>query len=98
MTTIIKAYYENAGIAPFLLKRKLQLFERNHDIAEEFVEWIKTGKYPDRNCVCIEGFTAKMIASKSPLFAGEGAYMMLIELREKPENAKVTLNRNVAIK
>lgn len=36
----------------------------------------------------VEGYTAEKLASMSPYLDGEGAFMLLIELKENPDKAK----------
>ena len=36
----------------------------------------------------IEGYTAKLLSEKSTYLDGEGAFIMLIELRENPQKSK----------
>lgn len=50
------------------------------------------------NCVTIEEYTAKDIAALSKLLDGEGAFMLLIELRENPEKAKKRIKEGFKIK
>lgn len=87
MSRIIEEYYKVANIMPFLLKNKLASFEKHPDIASEFEYWIVNKKYIE-NGISVEGYTAKDISKLSKYMDGEGAFVLLIELREKPEKAK----------
>ena len=87
MSEIIKNYYSKADIMPLLLKRKLAKFEKHPDIAKEFEYWIENNSYLKKDCVCINGYTAEKLAEMSNLLNGEGAFMLMIELRETPEKA-----------
>lgn len=98
MISIAKKFYEEKGIVPFLLKRKLECFERNPDILGEFVDWINTRTYKEKDCVSVAGYTAKTIAQKSPFLDGEGAFMILIELRENYPKAIDKLSAPIVIK
>ena len=47
LISVVKEYYENAGIVPALLNSKIGKLERHPDVLEEFAEWIKTGSYKE---------------------------------------------------
>ena len=98
LISVVKEYYENAGIVPALLNSKIGKLERHPDVLEEFAEWIKTGSYKETSCVEVEGYTAKSIAAVSSFLDGEGAFMMLIDLREKPALAKKKLANALVIR
>lgn len=87
MSEIIENYYKNANIAPILIKMKMNRFSKHADIASEFEYWIKEKKYKEFNCIKVEGYTAKSISKLSKFLDGEGAFVMLIELRENRDNA-----------
>ena len=55
MSSIIKDYYENAGVKPFLIEDKLDKLKKHSDIAAEFEYWIQNKQY--RNDVSVEGYT-----------------------------------------
>ena len=86
MNKVIEQYYKDAHIMPLLLKKKMAAFEKHPDIAGEFEYWIANNQYCEG--VCVEGYTAKAIAELSPFMDGEGAFMLLIELSENPDEAK----------
>ena len=88
MSPLIEKYYNDNNISKILLKQKETMFDRHKDIATEFEKWIKTNEYVNDNAVCVEGYTAKALAEKSKYLNGEGAFVMLIELRENPEKAR----------
>ena len=87
MSNIIKKFYEDNKTPGMLLKQKLIKLERNSDIAAEFEYWIENRAYKNEAAVCVENYTAKSLAEQSKYLDGEGAFMMLIELRENPEKA-----------
>lgn len=87
MNEIIKRFYEDNKIPNILLKQKLTRFDQNEDIAAEFEYWIENKVYKTEGAITIEGYTAKSLADESQYLNGEGAFMMLIELRENPEKA-----------
>jgi hypothetical protein len=96
MNKIIEQYYKSANIMPLLLKKKMAAFEKHPDIASEFEYWINNKQYCDG--VSIEGYTAKNIAGMSPYMDGEGAFMLLIELRENPGKAKARITKGFKMK
>lgn len=93
MNEVIQKYYEENGIPKILLNQKLSKFEQNADIAAEFQRWIENGTYENDSAVTVEGFNAKSLSEKSQYLNGEGAFMMLIELRENPEKALQQIKR-----
>ncbi len=95
MSEIVKEFYEKAHVKPFLIEQKMKRLEKHPDICKEFEEWISTKKYIDQ--VIVEGYTASKIAKISPNVAGEGAFMMLIDLRNNPLNAKKLINDGCVI-
>jgi hypothetical protein len=86
MNETIKNFYEGNEIPSLLLKQKMAKLEKHSDIEAEFVYWIQNKEYK-QNGLSVEGYTARMLAEKSPYMEGEGAFMMLIELRENPKKA-----------
>ena len=98
MNDIIRQFYLDNGAPVALLRSKMQMLSRNQDIAKEFEYWIKRGRYLSEDAVCIEGCTAKKLSESSPYLDGEGAFMMLIQLRENPERARSELERGFKMK
>ena len=93
MSDVLKRYYEKSTAIPQLVKDKMQKFQNNPDICEEFEKWIETKQYMDKGGVIVEGYTAKQIAEISEYARGESAFLTLIELRENPEKAKRRITR-----
>lgn len=87
MSEIIKNFYEENKTPGILLNQKLAKLEKNPDVAEEFEYWIENRSYKTEGALTIEGYTAKMLSDESQYLEGEGAFMMLIELRERTERA-----------
>ncbi len=87
MSKIIEQLYKDNQVMPLLLKRKMGMFEKHKDIAEEFEYWIQNGKYVSDSPLEIEGYTAERLAREISNLDGEGAFIMLIELREDPQKA-----------
>lgn len=97
MNSIIEKYYNDNNIAPALVKQKLEKFNRNPDIEKEFEYWIENKQYtPD--ALEIEGYTAQKLSQLSKYLIGEGAFMLLIELRESPDKAHKKIARGFKVK
>ena len=87
MSNIIESYYMRNNIPAALLRQKIEKIKRNPDIENEFENWIRTGEYLHENCVNEQNYTAERLAGLSKFLNGEGAFMLLIELRESPQSA-----------
>ncbi|MBP3804159.1 MAG: hypothetical protein J6I76_09715 [Oribacterium sp.] len=87
MSAVIKKFYEDNKIPGILLKKKLESFDKNPDIAAEFEYWIEHKTYKEAGAVSVEGYTAKKLSEESEYLNGEGAFAMLVELRENPKKA-----------
>lgn len=87
MSKIIEEYYAKAKTMPLLLKSKMARLKKHPDISAEFEYWITEQNYKEKNCVVVKGYSAKRLAELSEFLDGEGAFMLLIELRENPQNA-----------
>lgn len=86
MDKVIEAYYTQAKMNPFLIKQKLTRLYRNPDLQKEFAFWIQNGEF-SQDAVVIHGYTAEKLAHLSEYLHAEGAFMLMIELREDPEKA-----------
>ena len=86
MSDLIKEFYKNAGTLPALLARKTACFERNPDIAQEFEYWITNKRFKSGG-IEEQGYSAEKLASISEYLNGEGAFALLVELRENPDRA-----------
>lgn len=86
MNKVVADYYAQANIIPFLMIQKTEKLERNQDICDEFEYWIVHKEYKSDGLV-INGYSAQTLANLSTFLDGEGAFMLLIELRENPEKA-----------
>ena len=98
MSKIIMEYYEQAKILPVLVKQKLSKLKQHVDIQQEFEHWLQSGKYKMTDCVSVNGYTAQKLAGLSEYIDGEGAFMLLIELRENPEKAMLRISKGFKIK
>ena len=87
MMNIIRNYYEKAGIPAIMINKKVASFEKNPDIAKEFEYWIQTKEYITENCVSVENYTAEKISRLAEFVDGEGAFSLLVQLRENPQKA-----------
>ena len=87
MMNIIRSYYEKAGIPTIMINKKMASFEKNPDIANEFEHWIQTKEYIIEDCVTVENYTAEKISKLSEFMEGEGAFSLLVQLRENPQKA-----------
>ena len=88
MSSIIKDFYSDNRIPKLLISQKLSKFEKNPDIAKEFEVWIRDNKFISEGAVEVEGYTAKKLVEISEYLNGEGAFLLLIELRDNPRRAK----------
>lgn len=87
MNDIIRQFYEKNNLPKPIVEQKVAAFSRHSDIAEEFEQWITNKTYKTQGAVTVEGYTAKSLAELSEYLRGEGSFLVLIELREKPEKA-----------
>lgn len=87
MSKVIEEYYRKTRLPEPLIRKKLEALERNQDIAAEFEAWLVSKVFKETGCVEVAGHSAKSIAEMSRYVNGEGAFMLLIELREQPEKA-----------
>ena len=87
MNDIIRQFYEKNNLPKPIVEQKVAAFSRNNDIAEEFEQWITDRTYKAQGAVTIEGYTAKKLSELSEYLDGDGAFVLLIELRENPDKA-----------
>ena len=88
MNDIIRQFYEKSNLPKPIVEQKVATFSRHSDIAEEFEQWITDRTYKSQDAVTIEGYTAKKLSELSEHLNGDGAFVLLIELREHPEKAR----------
>ena len=96
--SIIYDYYEGVKLHPSLIKICVDLFDKHPDIKKEFEYWIEERNYISKKCVEVEGYTAESIAKEFPVLDGEGAFNLLVQLRENPEKAKKQISRGFRVK
>ena len=87
MNDIIKQFYEKNNLPKPIVEQKVAAFSRHSDIAEEFEQWSTDRTYKAEGAVTVEGYTAKKLSELSEYLNGDGAFVLLIELRENPEKA-----------
>ena len=98
MSDIIEKYYEENGVSSVLKTKRVAKFAENADIEREFERWIESKEYTVENPITIEGYTAKNLSEESQFLDGEGAFLMLIELRENPQKALKRIKNGFVIK
>ncbi len=96
--TPIEEYYSKMGLPTILVKNKVASFDKHSDIKGEFEEWISTGSYKETDAIEVEGYTAKSLAEISEYLDGEGAFSLLVQLREDPDKAKDRISRGFVMK
>lgn len=96
MSEVIRKYYLENNVQPLIISKKLEIFDRNPDISNEFEKWIEEKIYVDG--VEIEEYTASRLAGLSRHLDGEGAFVLLTELRENPEKAKKRIKSGFKIR
>ena len=87
MNDIIRQFYEKNNLPKPIVEQKVAAFRRHSDIAEEFEQWITDRTYKAEGAVTIEDDTASKLSEMSEYLNGDGAFVLLIELREQPEKA-----------
>lgn len=87
MNNIIRQFYEKNNLPKPIVEQKVAAFRHHSDIAKEFEQWITDRTYKAEGAVTIEGYTAKKLSELSEYLNGDGAFVLLIELRENPEKA-----------
>lgn len=97
MKQAIVEYYSQAPLVPYLLQQKMDKLQRNSDICDEFEYWILNKEYK-QNGVVVNGYSAQKLAELSRFLDGEGAFMLLIELRENPEKAMTKIQEGFKLK
>ena len=87
-----------AKVMPLLLNSKMTKLSKHPDIAVEFEYWITEKQYKEENCVVVEGYSARKLSEMSVYLDGEGAFMLLIELRDNPESALEKISNGFRMK
>lgn len=96
--SMIRDYYEQIGLPSILIDRETTAFDKHPDIKREFEHWLENKEYIVDNCVAVGNYTAKSIAEKFPVLNGEGAFRLLVQLRDEPEEAHDRINRGFIIR
>ncbi len=87
MIDMIWKFYCKNNLPKPIIEQKIAAFSRNGDIADEFEQWISDRTYKSQDAVTVEGYTAKKLSELSEYLNGDGAFILLIELRENPDKA-----------
>ena len=98
MNDIIRHFYEKTNLPKPIVEQKVAAFRRHSDIAEEFEQWITDKTYKTQGAVTIEGYTAKKLSELSEYLNGDGAFVLLIELREDPDKAHKRIGQGFKFK
>ena len=93
MSVLIENFYKENNIPEVLLPQKIKKFDNHSDIAAEFEYWIQNRQYKADRAVSVEGYTAKSLSEESKYLDGDGAFMMLIELRENPKKTLAMIGK-----
>ncbi len=93
MSGIIEKFYKENNTPAFLLPGKIKKLQKHSDIASEFEYWIQHHSFKENGVISVEGYTAKQLSEISEYLKGEGAFMMLIELRENPKKALASISK-----
>lgn len=97
MNQILEEYYSQVSAHPLLLKQKYDKLQKHADICAEFEHWITNQEYTKEGII-VEGYSAESLSKLSPFLDGEGAFMLLIELRENPMRAIARIQEGFKIK
>lgn len=95
--SIIREYYERIGLPSILIDGDIAAFDKHPDIKREFEHWLETREYIVDNCTVVENYTAKSVAEEFPVLDGEGAFRLLVQLRDEPEEAHEFINSGFII-
>lgn len=98
MNEIIRQFYESNHLPKPIIDQKIAAFSRHSDISSEFEQWISDRIYKTQGAVMVEGYTAKKLSEMSEYLNGDGAFMLLIELRENPDKAQKKIKRGFKYK
>jgi hypothetical protein len=98
MSKIIEEYYNQADVMPLLINQKMSKLQKHEDILKEFEYWIESKSYKTEDTVTVNEYTAQKLAELSEFIDGEGAFMLLIELRENPDRAMRRISEGFRMK
>lgn len=97
MSEIIKEYYKKTKLDDAQINSKIEKFTKHEDVKKEFEYWIEH-KHFIENGLVVEGYSASKLAESSSYLNGEGAFVMLMKLRENPENALKQIKEGLKMK
>ncbi|MGN0576230.1 MAG: hypothetical protein ACI4J2_09395 [Ruminococcus sp.] len=98
MNDIIRQFYEKNHLPKPIIDQKIAAFSRHSDIAAEFEQWISDRTYKIQDAVTVEGYNAKKLSVLSEYLNGDGAFILLIELRENPRKAHKRIEQDFKYK
>ena len=98
MNDVIRQFYEQNHLPKPIIDQKIAAFSRHSDIAAEFEQWIADRTYKTQGAVSVEGYNAKKLSELSEYLNGDGAFILLIELRENPCKAHERIDRGFKYK
>ena len=67
------------------------------DIKQEFLHWLEKRDYIVEEPVIVEGYSALAIVDRMATLDGVGAFSMLVDLRDRPKEAREILQNGLAI-
>lgn len=89
---------EEKGCTEVVANLQLDKIVKYADIRDEFLHWLEKRDYIVEEPVVVEGYNALAIVDRAPMLDGIGVYNMLVDLREKPEVAKMVIAEGFAVK
>ena len=95
--SMIRDYYEQIRLPSILIDNEVAAFNKHPDIKREFEYWLESREYIVDNCAVVENYTAKSIAEQFTVLDGEGAFRLLVQLRDDPKEAHELINSGFII-
>lgn len=68
------------------------------DIKDEFLHWLDRRDYIVEDPVVVEGYNALAIVDRAPMLDGIGVFNMLVDLRDRPKEAKEVIAGGFVVK
>lgn len=79
---------EEKGCTEAVAHLLLDKIVKYEDIRDEFLHWLETRDYMVESSVVVEGYNALAIIDRAPMLDGIGVFNMLVDLRDRPKEAK----------
>lgn len=67
------------------------------DIKQEFLHWLEKRDYMVDEPVVVEGYSALAIVDRIAALDGVGAFSLLVDLRDRPKEAREVLKNGLAV-